>query len=759
MEESKYAVIANNINKCYKMYSSQKEKLLDLISNKGAGKTFYALRDISFKVEKGEVVGLLGLNGAGKSTLSNILGGVSLPNSGEIIINGESSLIAIGLGLNNFLTGLENIELKALMMGYKKDEIERIKQEVIEFAEIGDFINQPIRTYSSGMRSRLGFGISIHMNPDIIVIDEALSVGDPTFAQKCLDKMNEFKASGKTIFFVSHSLPQVKQFCTKAMWLEYGTLREYGDIDEVLPKYQNYINTINKMTAEEKADYKKSVLKNQEHSLLEEFRVIDPELKKVIPNGKILKYASVVNKDLKIKNIPYNFDFYTFAFGCLPSLFRKKYDTMILILMSQILNFLVIPFPFSIISNFIITLIYALFSGKLYVNNLIENNGYIPYHIWKKNADLMKLPDKDIRKVNKKLKKVKRKNRLLLLLSIVTTSAFISFAVFIQYRPKIEETVAYMSDNMIIKDFAIINIETKNDKEYLRDITFINTDSINGDMQGTIYPGNLQVLGEEGYDELNNLIKDYDIDEVKRVVEKGLGKNINGFIFLKNEEKYEGDLKDIYTESIMKFLDMNDEELDLGIDELCSNNSSIQKTDVERFYNEFKEKKSKIKFNLIKYQEVPITDIIKKEILLDINRKDLLEYKFLMLDKREINNSVLIKEINDEYKRKLEKDKELEEQEAEEEESVNNNSGNNNNSSNNNGNNNNTNNSGSNSNNGSGNNSGNTSKPPVVNPDPPVVEPDPPVVNPDPPVVEPEPPAVEPDPPVENPDSPIVEQD
>ena len=146
MEENKYSIIAKNISKGYKMYSSPKQKLMDLILPKGAGKTFYALKDLSFKVEKGEVVGLLGLNGSGKSTLSNILGGVSMPTSGEIKINGESALIAIGLGMNNFLTGIENIELKALMMGYKKSEVEEIKQEIIDFADIGEFINQPLRT-------------------------------------------------------------------------------------------------------------------------------------------------------------------------------------------------------------------------------------------------------------------------------------------------------------------------------------------------------------------------------------------------------------------------------------------------------------------------------------------------------------------------------------------------------------------------------------------------------------------------------------
>ncbi|MGL5085674.1 MAG: teichoic acids export ABC transporter ATP-binding subunit TagH, partial [Clostridium sp.] len=329
METNEYSVIADGISKCYKMYSGPREKLVDLLSPKGAGKDFYALKNLSFKVKKGDVVGLLGLNGAGKSTLSNILGGVSLPTKGEIKIEGEASVIAIGIGLNNFLTGMENIEVKALMMGYKNNEIEKIKEDVISFADIGDFINQPIRTYSSGMRSRLGFAISIHTNPDILVIDEALSVGDPTFTQKCLVKMNEFKNSGRTIFFVSHSIEQVRKFCNKAMWLEYGVLREYGDVAKVANNYDAYIKTMNTMTDYEKKFYKRMIIENQEHSLLKDFKVISQKLKKVCPEGKIIKFVTLVNKEINTKVIAYNFDIYTFIFGALPSLIRKRLDISI----------------------------------------------------------------------------------------------------------------------------------------------------------------------------------------------------------------------------------------------------------------------------------------------------------------------------------------------------------------------------------------------------------------------------------------------
>ena len=218
---------------------------------------------------------------------------------------------------------MENIEVKSIMMGYKREEIEKIKQDIIDFADIGEFINQPLRTYSSGMRSRLGFAISVYTDPDILVIDEALSVGDPTFTQKCLDKMNEFKERGKTIFFVSHSVGQIKQFCNKALWLEYGRLKDFGDVDEILPQYQEYINFINKMSEEEKEAYKKSVLEESNHSLLEQFKIIDPSLKEVSAEGNIIKTVKLINAKRKIKKVFYNFDIFIALFGCMPSFLEK----------------------------------------------------------------------------------------------------------------------------------------------------------------------------------------------------------------------------------------------------------------------------------------------------------------------------------------------------------------------------------------------------------------------------------------------------
>lgn len=264
----KETVVVQNVSKRYKMYKKPTEKFLDLILPGGYGEDFYALRDISFTAREGDVVGIIGVNGSGKSTLSNIISGVIPPTTGSISIQGQTSLIAIQSGLNNELTGRENIELKCLMLGFKKRAIQKLEPEIIEFADIGRFIDQPVKKYSSGMKSRLGFAISVTVNPDVLVIDEALSVGDQTFADRCLSKMDEFKAAGKTIFFISHSIGQVKSFCQKALWLEYGEVRDYGAVEDVIPEYQDFLKEYKAMTKKEKDAYKAEVLKKQSGAYL-----------------------------------------------------------------------------------------------------------------------------------------------------------------------------------------------------------------------------------------------------------------------------------------------------------------------------------------------------------------------------------------------------------------------------------------------------------------------------------------------------------
>ncbi|WP_277679779.1 ABC transporter ATP-binding protein [Gracilibacillus dipsosauri] len=259
-----FKVEFKNVVKAFPMHAKQSEKLLKLFfGNKKQTKEFLAVKNATFKVEPGKTVGIAGLNGSGKSTISNMLAKIIQPTEGEIIINGEPSLIAISAGLNNNLSGLENIELKCMMHGLSKRQILERKEDIIEFADIGEYIFQPVKNYSSGMRSRLGFAISVHTDPDILIIDEALSVGDTTFAQKCLDKLNEFKAEGKTIFFISHSAGQMKTFCDEVIWIHYGEIIEQGEAAEIVKKYQDFTKWFNEISRKEKRIYKQKMLENQ----------------------------------------------------------------------------------------------------------------------------------------------------------------------------------------------------------------------------------------------------------------------------------------------------------------------------------------------------------------------------------------------------------------------------------------------------------------------------------------------------------------
>lgn len=267
------AIITKDIVKKYKLFNATRERILDLISSKNYGEDFYALNGVNFEAEKGDVVGFIGINGSGKSTLSNIIAGIVPETSGTVKVNGQASLIAVASGLKGDLTGRDNIELKCLMLGFNKEEIAALEPDIIEFSELGNFIDQPVKSYSSGMKSRLGFAISVNVDPDILIIDEALSVGDKAFAEKSLDKMKEFKEQGKTMIFVSHSIGQMKQFCEKILWLEFGKVKDYGPVKEIMPKYEKFLKNWKKMSKKEREEYKRLALtSNQESSNMKVYK-------------------------------------------------------------------------------------------------------------------------------------------------------------------------------------------------------------------------------------------------------------------------------------------------------------------------------------------------------------------------------------------------------------------------------------------------------------------------------------------------------
>lgn len=267
--DNNIAIEFKNVSKIYKLKRKDKN-----VKKEEKTQYFYALKDISFEIKKGQIVGILGTNGSGKSTMAMVLSGIASPNEGEINVYGDQALISINTGLNKQLTGIENIKLKGALLGMSPKKIREIIDGVIEFAEIGDFLYQPVKKYSAGMKSRLGFSINLCLDPDIIIVDEALSVGDKGFAQKCLNRMEELKNEGKTIIFVSHSLPQVRKFCDSAMWLEGGKLREYGDIESVCDHYAEYVEQFNKMKPLEKrkvldAKFKERIIRNRKVSIID----------------------------------------------------------------------------------------------------------------------------------------------------------------------------------------------------------------------------------------------------------------------------------------------------------------------------------------------------------------------------------------------------------------------------------------------------------------------------------------------------------
>ncbi|OVE67348.1 teichoic acid ABC transporter ATP-binding protein [Clostridium diolis] len=218
--------------------SSLKEYITSALSGKLSYKEFWALNNISINIKKGEVIGIIGHNGSGKSTLLKIISGIMKPTKGNIICNGNIvPMLELGSGFDFDLTGKENIYLNGAILGYSKKFLDEKYKEILEFSELGEFINVPIRNYSSGMMMRLAFSIATVVNPDILIVDEILSVGDEAFQEKSRKRMEELMSGGTTVLFVSHSLNQIREMCNRVVWLDHGKIRMIGDAEEVCDKY------------------------------------------------------------------------------------------------------------------------------------------------------------------------------------------------------------------------------------------------------------------------------------------------------------------------------------------------------------------------------------------------------------------------------------------------------------------------------------------------------------------------------------------
>ena len=253
MEEP--VIEARSLGKYYRVYSGNAEKWMDLLLPGNHGTNFWALRKASFQVRAGEAVGLVGLNGSGKSTLCDLIAGVSRPGTGSLRVKGKTSMIAVSAGLNLNLTGIENIEMKGLLIGMKLRQIRQLMPQIIAFSSLEHFIRQPVRTYSSGMRARLAFAIAINVDPDILVIDEGLSVGDNTFVDRCLNRIAEFQQEGKAMVMTSHSTDQLKKFCKRLIWLENGEIRMDAGTDEVSRSYSEFLQWHRQLSEQEKTAY------------------------------------------------------------------------------------------------------------------------------------------------------------------------------------------------------------------------------------------------------------------------------------------------------------------------------------------------------------------------------------------------------------------------------------------------------------------------------------------------------------------------
>jgi ABC-type polysaccharide/polyol phosphate transport system ATPase subunit len=282
-----------NISKVYKLYHTPQDRLKEALHpfRRQYHKDFFALKDINFALYKGDALGIVGGNGSGKSTLLKIISGVLTPTSGKLEVNGKiSALIELGTGFNPEFTGLENVYFKSSLLGFNRTEVNKVIDDIINFADIGEYINQPVKTYSSGMFVRLAFAVAINLKPDILILDEVMSVGDIRFAQKAMRRMEQLLENSKALIYVSHDTQSVINYCNKAIWLKNGTIEAIGEPKEIVEKYLIY--------SLDSEHYEKSITKDIENNKIKtnvnEFQGI--EFTKVISKDEIKKNKSEITE-------------------------------------------------------------------------------------------------------------------------------------------------------------------------------------------------------------------------------------------------------------------------------------------------------------------------------------------------------------------------------------------------------------------------------------------------------------------------------
>jgi len=235
------AIEFQGVSKIFQRHTGQKlirHHFRDLLRRDAAEQDFYALKKLSLRIEEGESVAIVGRNGAGKSTLLSLVCGIARPEEGRVTVNGQvAALLELGSGFHPDLTGAENVYLNASLLGFTRARTEELFDQMVEFSGVGDFIEEPLRTYSSGMTMRLAFSVALNLDPAILIIDEVLAVGDQAFQEKCFEKLSEFRRAGKTLLCVSHGTETLKKLCDRAVWLDHGELMMEGPAAEVLHLY------------------------------------------------------------------------------------------------------------------------------------------------------------------------------------------------------------------------------------------------------------------------------------------------------------------------------------------------------------------------------------------------------------------------------------------------------------------------------------------------------------------------------------------
>lgn len=296
---SDIAIKVENLSKVYKLYDKPIDRMKESLSltKKKYSREHYALNNISFEIKKGETVGIIGTNGSGKSTILKIITGVLNSTRGTVEVNGRiSALLELGAGFNPEYTGIQNIYLNGTMMGYSKEEVDKKIDGIVKFANIGDFINQPVKTYSSGMFVRLSFAVSINIDPQVLIVDEALSVGDVFFQAKCYKKFDEFKKVGKTILFVTHDLGSISKYCDRAILLNKGIKLYDGNTKEAIDIYKKVL--VNQLD-EQVDDFGESKEIMSSDIKWKESMVINPDIVEYgSKKAEIIDFCIIENKNI-----------------------------------------------------------------------------------------------------------------------------------------------------------------------------------------------------------------------------------------------------------------------------------------------------------------------------------------------------------------------------------------------------------------------------------------------------------------------------